>query len=44
MKRFIDFLVKWHIDDILLAIFLLIIIFSVTVWIGWGNDNYNIEY
>ena len=35
MKKFIDFLVKWGIADILLYIFIIILVFSIAIQFGW---------
>jgi hypothetical protein len=35
MKKFIDFLVKWEIGDILLGAFIVILIFSIALHFGW---------
>jgi len=35
MKKFIKFLVKWSVIDILLYIFIVILIFSLALYFGW---------
>jgi hypothetical protein len=35
MKKFIDFLVKWEIPEVLLYIFIIILVFSIAIHFGW---------